>query len=299
MVGRNPNSTTPACANIEPWWSLFATATILIVGGSTGRQMLDSFVEQHVSLTARSMLKTGRCDTFNVIDPKFGNVVSNWSRRVHACTAPAMEAAGVGCADCVCTCRSPDWTDITATAMLKETWRGATIRFSWKPQLMTRADEAAFTRRLCHEEPLPDLVVVTKGLHDVYFLPKPTLAAHFDHVRRAFERFAQLLECFPSTTAIVVRAPMDGLRRRPASGVSWGNHSETDFLETTTQAMKVVTGRLAARRDGPVYFVDAFAETLHTQPNVTYVPCDGHHYRTGLHHAVWQEIAELTDTRCR
>ena len=220
MVGRNPNSTTqPACAFIEPWWSLFATATILIVGGSTGRQMLDSFVEQHVSLTARSMLKTGRCDTFNVIDPKFGNVVSNWSRRVHACTAPAMEAAGVGCADCVCTCRSPDWTDITATAMLKETWRGATIRFSWKPQLMTRADEAAFTRRLCHEEPLPDLVVVTKGLHDVYFLPKPTLAAHFDHVRRAFERFAQLLECFPSATAIVVRAPMDGLRRlrRPGS----------------------------------------------------------------------------------
>ena len=52
------------------------------------------------------------------------------------------------------------------------------VRFSWKAELMTRADEVAFTRRLCHEEPAPDLVLVTKGLHDVVFKPRPAARVH-------------------------------------------------------------------------------------------------------------------------
>lgn len=49
---------------------------------------------------------------------------------------------------------------------------------------MTRADEVAFTRRLCHAEPSPDLVLVAKGLHDVFFKPRLVARLHTLHAVR-------------------------------------------------------------------------------------------------------------------
>ena len=298
----------------EPWWKVLDTKTLLIVGESTARQMFNAFVGRYVSSAAHEHLMTGRCNEFNAMDPRFASLVTNWRLVVHNCTPPVAAAAGIGCADCAKACRMPSmnnaldgWTDATATATASKTWHGhpcglsktwhghsstAVVRFSWKPELMTLADEVAFKRRLCLEQPTPDIVIVAKGLHDVYFKPERTPSAQFHHTLSAFENFTKLLECFPATTAIVVRAPLDGLRTSPDAGLSWGRHSETDYLQATSDALRAVTMRFARVRRGPVFFLDAFARTLHTRPNQTWVPCDGHHYPAGVHEGMWQEVAD-------
>jgi len=288
----------PASDSYEPWSSVFASKTILIVGGSTGRQMFDAFVGHDASLSEKQSLMTARCKSFNVMDEKFAHAMRGWSKRVHNCTSPAAQEAGIACSDCHEKCLMPSekkadgWTDVSVTRMVNTTLgpaRSTVLRFSWKAELMTRADEVAFTRRLCHAEPSPDLVLVAKGLHDVFFKPRPTPSAHFHHARTDFAHFTQLLECFPSTTTIAVRAPYDGTRTKPGEG-SWNGHSETEYLRATTDALKAATSHFAHRRGGPVVFVDAFARTL--QPNSTWRPCDGHHYPTGLQEAVWQDVAD-------
>ena len=114
----------PTTDRHKPWSSLFATKTILIVGGSTGRQMLDAFVGHAATLAEKQNLMTARCKSFNVMDDRFAGVVRGWSKRVHNCTSVVAEEAGIACSDCHQKClmpseKKPDgWTDVSVTRMI-------------------------------------------------------------------------------------------------------------------------------------------------------------------------------------
>ena len=81
-------------------------------------------------------------------------------------------ALGVGCDDCVIPCSNQEtlkkWRDSTRLH-LKSTVGMQSVSMSYKPQLFSAADAAAFHARFCVTP--PHLVVVGKGLHDACFSP--------------------------------------------------------------------------------------------------------------------------------
>ena len=62
------------------------------------------------------------------------------------------------------------WSDFTAT---RDAY-ALRIDFSWKPEMHTADDDAAFGTRFCAADaPRYDLALVGKGLHDAAFRPAP------------------------------------------------------------------------------------------------------------------------------
>lgn len=196
---------------------------VQIVGGSTGREMVEP-----VTLCRSTQVCEAARRATNDTSPKRPHAwdvdVSNgWQRTEVGCNA----SIGSGCADCWACCQSAcrgAHTPLRTFAAVSRGWadyiyhqqsRGRTVGFSWKPEWQTAADEALLSSRLCAGSSAggppvariwalgaPDLLYVTKGLHDAC-----VLNISIAEIQSRIQRFARSLSCLPSSTIIVVRTP--------------------------------------------------------------------------------------------
>ena len=194
--------------------SHLANRTILLVGGSTMRMMAtDLMMQTHQA--QMSAFSPGTALRRQLTCP------SNWRIEVHPCDA----LRGFGCTRCFCCC-GPNctrhhveetnissvaswqrlffgWSDFTATCSSYS----LRLDFSWKPEMLTTDDDAAFNTRFCSPSARKyDVAIIGKGLHDVMFRPAP-LGAFIAQLEPKVVALGALLHCLPQSTLLMVRTP--------------------------------------------------------------------------------------------
>ena len=98
------------------------------------------------------------------------------------------------------------WLDYTH----RHAGRRATLTFSWKPEILTQADRAAFGTRFCASALAispPQLVYLGKGLHDACRHNGTDPNAFETWVASRLRGLASLLRCLPSSSVVVLRTP--------------------------------------------------------------------------------------------
>jgi hypothetical protein len=270
-----------------------ANLSILLVGGSTIRMMATDLMMH--TRTAQMAAFTPKL-TSQLVCP------GNWSIDVHPCNA----SRGYGCSSCVCCCGRNcsrrrvepassnsshqasaegwhqlfvGWSDFTATCSSYS----LRIDFSWKPEMHTVDDDAAFHSRFCSIIPcrhVYDVVLIGKGLHDAVFRPAP-LDEFRSTMQRKTHALGTLLRCLPQTTLIVARTPYATSQTRNRSLYN----EDPGLLNVAANAVRDAVAR---RRFGhrPV-LIDAFEMT--SDPR-TPAPYDGTHYPPPVQLHVWDLV---------
>ena len=263
-----------------------ANRTILLVGGSTVRMMATDLM-MHAHETQMAAFREGEALQRRLACP------SEWRVVVHPCDA----ARGFGCTRCVCCCgpgcsrrhAEPKtvgsaaswgalflgWSDFTATCDAY----ALRIDFSWKPEMHTADDDAAFGTRFCAADaPRYDLALVGKGLHDAAFRPAP-LPAFVAKLALQVDALGELLRCLPPTTRLLMRTPY------------WADAARSNG-PLLGAAADLVRAAVAGGRFGPrAQLVDAFAFTRNdTRSPTTPPPYDGVHYPPVVQLRVWNFI---------
>lgn len=209
--------------------------------------------------------------------------------------------AGYGCEDCVACCghqrcaggassaHDYDWMDfVTSSVGTAARPSDATLEFSWKPEIHTRADELAFSSRFCSRP--PDLLLLGKGLHDVAWFSQRSSRGILNNasameawVASRYAHFVPLLRCLPDSTVVIVRTPY------------WGNKHggwEPVMLEATRNATVAlhahgVFGPRALLLDG---WVVSAARGPGSPLDSGQVAGDGHHFGGFFDTLVWALI---------
>ena len=270
--------------------SHLANRTILLVGGSTMRMMATDLMMQ-THRTQMAAFGEGTALRRQLTCP------SSWRVAVHPCDA----LRGFGCTNCVCCCgpncarrRAEEATNISNAANWKNLFFGwsdftATcssyslrLDFSWKPEMHTADDDAAFNTRFCASSAQQyDIAIIGKGLHDVMFRPAP-LGAFVARLVSEVAALGALVQCLPQSTSLMVRTPYwvdDDLGKRP-------RRSTTGLLVATADIVRaaVASGRFGRRAQ----LIDAFALTRGQEGALR--SYDGIHYPPLLQMAVWDMV---------
>ena len=187
--------------------------------------------ERHRVLRNRSVLLLGDSTIRDMLSPLTGaqnaepwRASAGWRVAALGCD----ERIGAGCPDCWACCmpscntaeRSgrrifiPYRKRLANAAYSRRGWMdyeyvhassATRLLFSWKPEVISRADEAAFAERFCASP--PSLVYIGKGMHTACRHNATSLAALEAHVAAAFGRLAQLLRCLPPSSLVVLKTP--------------------------------------------------------------------------------------------
>jgi hypothetical protein len=197
--------------------SVFAGKSILVIGGSTSRDLVGDFLQvvlpshtrHNVSNAWRGSSSQGYQlflggkkerpfeETFNkkITIPL---VDAGW-----AFTHLASDLPTSGCRDCKSSSTNLDYV-ATLNGGHEISSKGITYEYSWKPEIFSPlADNDGFLQRYCLRH--YDVVYIGRGLHDAAYRPDGQLAE--DQIRARFHKLASLLKCFPSTTLIILRTP--------------------------------------------------------------------------------------------
>jgi hypothetical protein len=188
-----------------------------------------------------------------------------------------------GCSDC-----NSSFTNIDYVASLRggaynnSSSNGISYEFSWKPEIFTtKADVMGFQMRYCKQR--YDVVHIGKGLHDAAFKQLDDLTP--ERLRERFLKLADLVQCFPPTTLVVLRTPYLSTKRNRN-----GNCNEEDLIVNMTEVLEelVSQGAFGARRS---VLIDG--HLLTTKPSHPF-PFDGHHYATSVSQMYWFMVAYAT-----
>ena len=266
----------------------FAGRSILLVGGSTLRMMATDLM-MHTRADRMHHFKKGSPLHTNLRCP------GEWVVKSYDCN----ETLGMGCPDCVCCCgptcttkahnesytiRSEDnprqwkalffgWSDFTAKCASLD----VTLEFTWKPELFSLADVAAFSSRFCATDADYDVVLVGKGLHDAAF-KKQAITLFRSTVQSKVEQLRKLMNCLNRRTTLIVRTPYAVDSRQT--------------LKASPQLIKVVRDTLISSHltSSHHQILDAYALTSnHLAPR----PYDGIHYPPKVQMWMWQLLWEM------
>lgn len=262
---------------------------LLFVGGSTLRMMVTDLMLE-APLTRTRVHFHGMPDNLR----ESLQCPSSWEVLKLPCNA----TLGAGCPDCVCCCgalqcgerRNDRATALNITTPHKLTtmrsknelimgWSdfdahctalNVTIIFSWKPELVSMADHAAFRTRFCRTP--PHVLVLGKGLHDVVYRPE-----WLSNATARTRDLASLTRCLPPSTLTVVRTPY-ATRRSGKAILRVKNRTQLDHVRRRIKAVH------ADGDFGAAALVDAFDLT---NQNGAPAPYDGIHYPSPVQFWVW------------
>jgi len=230
-------------ANLWKWnstsaASVFDGRSVVVIGSSPHRELASHFPLQVAGLFDKEPLSKDPNSMYADVCRPLGS--SMFAARYnstgvkcehHSCD----ESSGFGCADCFCCCEcqfSHGCSTHDFSLHLKKragAGTNAVVHFTNQPELIhTRSEARAMASRFCREP--PDLLVVSKGVHDSYFdeytVPDWQLPLIYNHSLNHMDAdrisptefmarqrpllhnyIKTMFRCLPQTTLIVMLAP--------------------------------------------------------------------------------------------
>jgi hypothetical protein len=282
----------------------FQGRSVLILGGSTSRDLAPFFMRMVLAPQVRKDVaeqwKNNTKLWVNHSNGHFTPMFHSIGKRANefkdmynpGLMHPLMDAGweferiigpAAGCRDC-----KSSYTNIDYVATLRagaaaaknnsnSEDAGVSYEFSWKPQIFTQADVTAFQTRYCKKN--YDVVHFGKGLHDAAFLKASLLTP--SKLRERFLKLAELVQCFPETTLVILRTPY----------LSTTNPEKEENVNiNTTEILKELVGEGTFGVNRSV-LIDG--HLLTTKPNHP-LPFDGHHYKSSVSMAYLNLLAHAT-----
>eukprot|EP00977_Amphora_coffeiformis_P028034 scaffold34685_cov183-Amphora_coffeaeformis.AAC.14 len=259
----------------------FAGKSVLVIGGSTSRDLAAYFLRMVLPPHQRDEV-TRRWNANHTegyqLFPPIGKHAKLFKLMYKGETMQPLMDAGwkfqriegpeAGCSDCKSSYTNLDYVASLRGGAYGNSSNGISYEFSWKPDIFApRADTVGFQTRYCKRR--YDVVHIGRGLHDAAFQPMNELTP--DRIRERFLRLAELVQCFPPTTLVVLRTPY-----LSTSSKSGANVSEESLIVTISNVLKALVreGAFGSRRS-----VLMDGHLLTSRPDHP-VPFDGHHYAT-------------------
>lgn len=280
----------------HPWnqSALMRRKNVVVLGASPMRQLAYSFSSliTHNSTSARPRLSHA------------SGCAPGYTCTVHQCDARLAR----GCTDCFCCCTCHLLHKCSSQDVLFEpnataaqdahapgTVGGGSLEYSGLPELVhADSDRTAFATRFCRKP--PDLLIISKGVHDSYFdiytlLPNRASSINFSqpmenrvpvqlHLQRmmsAVAAYVEILSCLPETTVVVWLTPYHSIKAPWQGPLVWA----------ARQAM------LRLRQAGAFHSV-LFVDSWHLSylggmdgPHTV----DGNHYQPRMQDLMWHLVA--------
>ena len=265
---------------------IFAGKSVLVIGGSTSRDLAADFMHAVLPLELRhnvSLAWNASSVQGYELFPPIGKHETDFDRMYKKeVMFPLMNAGwnftnllekSSGCRDC-----SSSYVNIDYFAELfggnTRSASGITYEFSWKPDIFApEADTDGFTHRFCPPNRRYDIVFIGRGLHDAAF--KSDKLIEHSAVDTRFRRLAGLLKCFPETTLIILRTPY----------VTRSEKEQERLLNITESMINLArNGTFGLNR---TLLIDGHLLTASTAHPESF---DGHHYDSRVAQSVWRLI---------
>eukprot|EP00978_Attheya_sp_CCMP212_P008934 scaffold21095_cov29-Attheya_sp.AAC.1 len=265
---------------------LFAGKSVLVIGGSTSRDLAADFMHAVLPLKLRHNVSlawnASSLQGYELFPGPRKNEKDFHRMYKKEVMFPLMNAGwnftrlsekSSGCSDCVSNYVNVDYFAELFGGHTRSA-SGITYEFSWKPDIFApKADTDGFTHRFCAPNRRYDIVFIGRGLHDAVF--KNDKLNEHSAVDTRFRRLAGLLECFPETTLIILRTPYVTT-----------NEKEQERVLNITESM------INLARNGTFGFNRTLIIDGHLLTTSTAHPesFDGHHYDSRVAQSVWRLI---------
>lgn len=265
----------------------FAGRSILVIGGSTSRDLAADFMQAVMPPNIRNQIaaswEQSGVQGFQLFK-KYGDRVVDFELQTDkAVMNPLVEAGwnftdlprglpSTGCLDCKSHRTHVDYVAEYLGGSSKSS-SGVTFEFSWKPEIFSEvADAVGFTERYCQSR--YDVVYIGRGLHDAVF--KPYGIAEPEQLERRFQNLANLISCFPSTTLIILRTP----------------YMTTKAGKEKTRVIKIASALKSFAKKGMFGFNRTVVIDGHLMTSASGHPIakDGHHYDSRVAKSLWRLI---------
>jgi hypothetical protein len=277
----------------------FQGRSVLVIGGSTSRDLASFFMRMVLPPQLRNEVTkkwknstNGREYVYEPMFPSSGKTALEFrDTYTPELIDPLMDAGwefeqilgpGAGCSDC------KSWfSNIDFVASLRggafnnnnnsnHDDAGISYEFSWKPDIFTQSQVRGFQERYCKKH--YDVVHIGKGLHDAAYQKLDQLTP--SKIRERFLKIAELVQCFPETTLVVLRTPY----------LSTLKQEEESAIIKITEVLKELVGQGAFGASRSV-LIDG--HLLTTEPGHP-PPFDGHHYKSSVSKAYLNLLAYAT-----
>jgi hypothetical protein len=267
-------------------WSTFSGRSVLVLGGSTSRDLAADFMQMVLPSPQRLIVaqewKRSGTEGYALF-PAINKRANDFEKMYHNETMAPLLKAGwkferlfgstSGCSDCHSSYTNLDYVaTYEGGAKNSSSYiRGTTYEFSWKPEIFApKADTIGFEERYCKNH--YDVVHIGRGLHDSAFKN-----VTYPLVRERFLSLAQLVKCFPSSTLVILRTPY----------LSTKSNAED---EANKVIRKVSTEMVCEGHFGPnrSILIDGYHITSAEHHPI---PFDGHHYKSRVARAYWSVLA--------
>ena len=277
----------------------FQGRSVLVLGGSTSRDLASHFLRMVLAPQLRNEVtkkwRNSSIGHYETIFPVGGKKMDNFKDMyTPGLMHPLMDAGweferisgpAAGCSDC-----KAAFTNIDYVASLRggaafdnnnSDDAGISYEFSWKPEIFTQSDFTGFRTRYCSKK--YDVVHIGKGLHDAAFQNLKQLTP--SKLRERFLKLAELIQCFPETTLVILRTPnLSTVTSTVNAGI------EENVNINTTEILKELVGEGAFGASRSI-LIDG--HLLTTKPGHP-APFDGHHYKSSVSKAYLNLLAYAT-----
>jgi len=264
----------------------FAGRSVLILGGSTSRDLAADFMQMVLPPSQRgAILNAWQANNTqgHELFPASGKQAVDFEEMYKASTMQPLLSAGweftqilgpdAGCRDCNSSYTNIDYVaTIRGGASKNDSAGGISYEFSWKPEIFASlADTTGFQTRYCKRH--YDVVHIGKGLHDAAFKSAKDLTPVA--IEERFEKLAALVKCLPESTLVVLRTPYRSK-----------NAMEEGFNQITTAVLRklVSSGSFGAQRSVLIDGNLLTSATSHPDP------WDTHHYESPLGRTYWNLV---------
>ena len=265
---------------------LFAGKSVLVIGGSTSRDLAGDFMHAVLPPELRHNVRLAwnksAVHGYHLF-PGIGKYEKSFDLMyLKPVMSPLMEAGWnfthvleqtSGCRDC-----ASSYTNLDYVAELHgghtRSASGITYEFSWKPDIFApKADTDGFNHRYCPPNRQYDIVYIGRGLHDAANKKDELNTRNLLDAR--FLKLGGLLECFPETTLVVFRTPYFTAKKKEEKHVLNIRESMINLARNGTFGLNrtlLIDGHLLTTSTG--------------HP----VASDGHHYDSRVGKSIWKLI---------
>jgi hypothetical protein len=268
---------------------VFAGKSILVIGGSTSRDLAADFMQMVLTPDIRSNV-TRSWEEANVqgyqLFPAVGKRQFNFDKQYDQKVMQPLKDAGwnfthhtiheyAGCSDC-----KSAFVNIDYVAKLHgghtASSNGISYEFSWKPDMFAPiSDKNAFENRYCPPNNQYDIVYIGRGLHDAAFQSEVNLAKDASEGR--IQKLGKLLDCFPPETLIAFRTPYVSTQ---------SNEEQEKVMNITSSIVRLVNEGVFGRLNRTLLIDGNLLTSSEGHP----VSFDGHHYDSSLARSIWRLI---------
>ena len=262
-------------------YELMSGRSILVIGGSTSRDLAADFMQSVLPLKLQQNVSNQwtakETEGFRLF-PAIGKHANNFQDQYENDIMQPLLDAGwrfehldptlktTGCSKCKASYSNIDYV---------ATFENIRYEYSWKPEIFSPSDEDAFHQLYCKQK--YDIVYLGRGLHDAAFYDLQEMS--MNSIRLRFLALAKLLRCFPEETLIIFRSPY-------ATTVG----SEQRRVEDVTKIMvEMIADGHFDSDSGKIRSVVVDGMLLSSSDNAPKT-FDGHHYDSRMGRSIWKVI---------